>query len=165
VRQHAAATRPASSESIKNVPATDKTTPNARSTILTSRLMGAVAMSSTAGWIALVEGDEPLTYLMERYTERSGLGMHVVADPPPATLFDGHLPALVWFPTLDSLARWRGSNHVGSGHDPAVVVCTTVADERRSHELEADYCVLLSLTYDDFRAALSAVGLLTSGPA
>lgn len=120
--------------------------------------------SSTAGWIALVAGDQSLTYLMERYTERSGLGIHVVADPPPASLFVGRSPVVVWFPSMESLARWRALNKESPGHDPAVVVCTSVADERRTRELEADYCVLLPLTYDDFRAAMSAVGLSVQGP-
>lgn len=121
---------------------------------------GGTAMSSpTRSRIALVAGEQSLTYLMERYTERSGLGIEVVADPPPAAMLMEHAPALLWFPSLESLARWRGEAEHVAGNEPAVVVCTAVADERRARELGADYCLLLPLTYDDFRAAVSAVGL------
>lgn len=117
-------------------------------------------MSSSIGSrIALVAGDASLTYLMERYTERSGLGIEVVADPPLANVLMEHAPALVWFPSLESLARWRAETEPMAGHEPAVVVCTSVPDERRARELGADYCLLLPLTYDDFRAAVSAVGI------
>lgn len=108
--------------------------------------------SPTGSRIALVAGDESLIYLVERYTERSGLGIEIVADPPPANVLQERAPALVWFPSLESLARWRAGNERVAGNEPAVVVCTSVPDERRARELDADYCVLLPLTYDDFRA-------------
>jgi hypothetical protein len=117
-------------------------------------------MSSLTGrWIALVAGNPSLNYLMERYTERSGLRIEIVPDPPPADLFLERGPAIVWFPSLDSLARWRAEGeHVANG-EAAVVVCTSMPDERNARELGADYCLLLPLTYDDFRAAVSAVGV------
>ena len=116
-------------------------------------------MSSPGSRIALVAGDASLTYLMERYTERIGLGFEVVADPPPPTVLEAVSPGLVWFPSLDSLARWRGDGHPTTAAETAVVVCTSVPDERRARDLGADYCLLLPLTFDDFRAAVEAVGL------
>ena len=61
--------------------------------------------SPTGSRIALVAGDACLTYLIERYTERSGLGIEVVADPPPANVLIEHSAALVWFPSLKNLTR------------------------------------------------------------
>jgi DNA-binding response OmpR family regulator len=116
-------------------------------------------MSSPNGpRIALVAGDPSLVYLVERYTEWSGLSIDVLTDPPPAKALSAR-PALVWFPSFESLARWRSDTRPAPGSDPAIVVSTTVPDEGRARELGADYCVLLPLTYDDFRAAVTAVGL------
>ena len=149
------------SESVKNIPASDKTTGGvALDNPDESSHEGGTAMSSPTGSrIALVAGDASLTYLIERYTERSGLGIEVVADPPPANVLIGPAPVLVWFPSLESLARWRAASDQTTGNEHAVVVCTSVPDERRARDLGADYCVLLPLTYDDFRVAVSAVGI------
>ncbi len=114
--------------------------------------------SPTDNRIVLVEGDPSLDYLLERYTERSGLSIEVVPDPPPPAAIADR-PAAVWFPSLDSLARWRSHAMPLLEVEPAVIVCTTVHDELRARELGADYCAVLPLTYEDFRAAIGAVGL------
>lgn len=109
--------------------------------------------------ILLVGEDEALIYLIERYAARGGFRLHVVATPTSEAV-SGHRHAAVWFSSLESLeiARPRETGLVG--HDSPLVVCTSMGDERRARELGADYCVVHPLTYPDFMAAMTALGII-----
>jgi DNA-binding response OmpR family regulator len=108
--------------------------------------------------ILLVGDDEGLTYLIERYGERSGFRVHVERTPNDSD-WTRLEPSVVWLSSLDVLAALRPRETGAVSDDAPVVVCSSVADDRRARELGADYSVLHPLTYPDFLAALSAVGL------
>lgn len=108
--------------------------------------------------ILLVGEDDALIYLIERYTERGGFRLHVIAAPT-AEVISELGPAAVWFSSLESLEGLRPRETGLVDHDAPLVVCTSTADERRARELGADYCVLHPLTYSDFMAAMAALGM------
>ena len=118
--------------------------------------------NSSRPTILLVGDDEALTYLIERYGERSGFRVQV--ERTPANVADVAVgdPAVVWLSSLDVLAAVRPRETGLIGDDAPVVVCSSVADDRRARELGADYAVLHPLTYPDFLAALSAVGITSA---
>ena len=114
--------------------------------------------------ILLVGADEALIYLMDRYAQRSGFRVHVASAPPSGEQLRTLRPAVVWFPSLESLDAVRPREGRLLSDDAPVVVCSSVADEARARRLGADYCALHPLTYPDFLAALSAVGISGSQP-
>ncbi len=117
-------------------------------------------MTETASpTILLVGDDEALAYLIERYGAQSGFRVRVERAPPTVADTAWLEPAVVWLSSLDVLAAVRPRETGLVSDDAAVVVCSSVADDRRARELGADYSVLHPLTYPDFLAALSAVGL------
>lgn len=109
--------------------------------------------------ILLVGDDEALTYLIERYGERSGFQVQV--ERTASIDADGPWPepAVVWLSSLDVLAAFRPRESGRISDDAPVVVCASVADDHRARELGADYSVMHPLTYPDFLAAMSAVGV------
>ena len=120
---------------------------------------GIPVTNSNKPTILLVGDDEALSYLIERYGERSGFRVQIERIPAkPAAVAAGD-PAVVWLSSLDVLAAVRPRENGLIGDDAPVVVCSSVADDRRARELGADYAVLHPLTYPDFLAAMSAVGV------
>lgn len=113
--------------------------------------------------LILFVGDNPtLEYLLNRYAQQSGLRIRVEPAGPAAAELSALQPAVVWFPSLESLeaSQPRSANWVGDG--TPLVVCLSIADETRARELGADYCVLQPFTYQDFLTALAAVGVATA---
>jgi DNA-binding response OmpR family regulator len=109
--------------------------------------------------ILLVGDDEALSYLIERYGERSGFRVQIERTPPNPVDIASAEPAVVWLASLDDLAAVRPRETGLIGDDAPVVVCSSVSDDGRARELGADYAVLHPLTYPDFLAALTAVGI------
>lgn len=109
--------------------------------------------------ILLVGADEALIYLMNRYAQRSGYRVHVADAPPTGAQLQELKPAVVWFSSLESLDAVRPRERGLLSDDAPLVVCSSVADEARARELGADYCALHPLTFPDFLAALTAVGV------
>jgi CheY-like chemotaxis protein len=112
-------------------------------------------MSLAAPVILLVGDDEALNYLITRYAQRHGVTVQRIQAATIAAT-DAR-PEAVWCSSLAALELLR-SNAAGLADVP-VVVCTSTADEGRARELGADYCLLHPLTFADFVAAMSAVGL------
>jgi DNA-binding response OmpR family regulator len=109
--------------------------------------------------ILLVGDDDALTYLIERYGEQSGFRVAVERSPVAPGDRNGPDPAVVWLSSLDVLALYRPRETGLVSDDAPLVVCASVADDGRARELGADYSVMHPLTYPDFLAALSAVGV------
>jgi len=114
--------------------------------------------------ILLIGADEALIYLMDRYAQHSGFRVHVAPTPPSGAQLIELKPAVVWFPSLESLEAVRPREGGFLSDDAPLVVCSSVADEARARELGADYCALHPLTFPDFLAALSAVGVAGDQP-
>jgi len=116
-----------------------------------------VSLSATPVILVIGE-DDALVYLIERYAARAGFGLHVITEPTAAAV-SGFEPAAVLFSSLESLevARPRDTGLVDN--DAPLVVCTSMADEKRARDLGADYCLLHPLTFPDFMAAMVALGV------
>lgn len=114
--------------------------------------------------ILLIGADEALIYLMDRYAQRSGFHVHAASTPPSGGQLRELKPAVVWFPSLESLDAVRPREGGLLSDDAPLIVCSSVADEARARELGADYCALHPLTFPDFLAALSAVGVAGGHP-
>jgi len=110
--------------------------------------------------ILLIGSDAALGYLLNRYAERSGYQLVVNEKILSVTEITTINPAVIIFlstellETTQSLVRWL------TGLDTPILVCSSVADEARSRELGADYCLLHPLIYDDFQAALTNLSTL-----
>jgi hypothetical protein len=110
-------------------------------------------------FILLIGNDSALTYLLERYAQRSGYGLRSLQTIPPLLDVCALRPAAVWYPSLEILEAFQPLNAALTNCDIPLVVCLPVADEVRARELGADHCVHHPMTYPDFVAALSAVGV------
>jgi hypothetical protein len=109
--------------------------------------------------ILLIEPDDALLYLMERYSCR---GRHRLAVRKLEGGVDALWqlrPAVMWFPSLQSLEASMPRQRGRVGEDVPVIVCTSKGDEMRARELGADHCALHPLTFAEFTGALAAVGV------
>jgi DNA-binding response OmpR family regulator len=108
--------------------------------------------------ILVVDGDDALSYLLERYSSRGGFRFCEVHVPWQAPQYPPAGPAVLWLPSIDRLEALR-PREMGVGDDVPVIVCSFVGDEARAHDLGADFCAFHPLQYRDFLAALRAVGI------
>jgi hypothetical protein len=124
------------------------------------RPSGSLAETVEAGLptIYVVDGDEGLSYLLQRYSVQAGMRFCEVGGT-------WHIPpgphrgrAAIWFSSLERLDLVR-PREKGVGEDMPVIVCAFAGDEARARELGADFCAFDPLSYSDFLAALRAVGL------
>jgi hypothetical protein len=116
---------------------------------------------ASATTILVVDGDDALTYLLERYAQRGGFlfcRVHFPWQSPPER--PGGFSTL-WLPSVERLEAVRPRETGVVGDDSPVIVCSSVGDEDRAQELGADFCATHPLKYPDFLAALSAVGVST----
>ncbi len=113
--------------------------------------------SSRSPLILLIGNDVPLTYLIERYAERSGCEVRV--QPIVPTSADGAevRPAVVLFSSIENLEAAQSQIAHFSNAEIPLLVCSSINDQTRAHELGADHCLIHPLTYDGFLAALIAV--------
>ena len=105
--------------------------------------------------IVVIAGDDGIDYLIARYANRAGIDVRVAATLTPELL--AAPPVAVWYSSMEALEHGRPRESGVVGDDAAVVVCSSVSDERRARELGADYCTVHPLTYPDFVAAMTAV--------
>jgi hypothetical protein len=117
--------------------------------------------ASAAPTILVVDGDDGLSYLLERYAQRGGFGFRRVRASSPAAAGDG--PLSLWLPSVERLEAVSPRETGLVGDDTPVIVCSSPEEESRAHGLGADYCVMHPLRYPDFLGALRAVGF--GGPA
>ncbi len=114
--------------------------------------------------ILVVDGDNALSYLLERYADRAGFRFCEVHVPWQAQSYPSDGLATVWVPSIERLEAVK-PREMGISDDLAVIVCSFAGDEARAHELGADFCAFHPLKYEDFLAALRAVGITDRGGA
>jgi hypothetical protein len=117
--------------------------------------------AKTPATVYVVDGDSALSYLLERYANRGGFGfceVHIPWQSRPSLLPGS---AALWLPSLERLESVNPRDE-GIGEDLPVIVCSFAGDEARAHELGADFCAFDPLSYEDFLAALRAVGIVDS---
>ena len=107
--------------------------------------------------LLMIGGDPSLAYLIERYSEQSGLQVMTLSDIPSAAAVHASNPSLLLFPNLETLEAAQGLISDLANSDISILVCSSVADEARARELGADHCLLHPLTYDGFLAVLTAI--------
>ena len=109
--------------------------------------------------ILLIGTDSVLTYLIERYAERSGYEVRVLPSMPSPFDANDVQPAVVLFSSIENLEAAQAQIARLSNSEIPLLVCSSINDQTRAHELGADYCLVHPLTYDGFLAALTAVHL------
>jgi len=117
-------------------------------------------MPSTPPLILLIGQDVMLTYLIERYAERSGYDVHAEPTMPSPSAVRDLQPATVLFSSIGSLESAQALLAELASWEIPLLVCSSVNDQARARELGADYCLVHPLAYDNFLAALT----LTSAP-
>ena len=107
--------------------------------------------------ILLIGNDAALEYLIERYAERGGFAVlvHPIASAPPVGL--EVKPAAVLFSSIENLEAAQSQIVLWTSAEIPLLVCSSVNDQLRAHELGADHCLVHPLTYEGFLTALTAV--------
>ena len=114
-------------------------------------------MSSTRSPVILLIGnDASLTYLIERYAERSGCEVRVHPMMPALSADPGGRPAALLFSSIEDLEAAQAQIAQASSAEVPLLVCSSVNDQAHARELGADHCLVHPLTYDGFVAALTA---------
>jgi hypothetical protein len=108
--------------------------------------------------ILVVDGDDALAYLLQRYAAEAGVSFSRIGDDWPAPPAPRNRRAVVWFPSIERLDLSRPRER-GISDDLPVIVCAFPGSETRARELGADFCALEPLSYGDFLQALQAVGI------
>src|SRR5512136_910839 len=106
--------------------------------------------------ILLIGTDAALAYLIERYAERSGCEVRVHPSVPASSTGPESRPAALLFSSIENLEAAQSQIAPLSSAEIPLLVCSSVNDQSRAHELGADHCLLHPLTYDGFLAALVA---------
>jgi CheY-like chemotaxis protein len=110
--------------------------------------------------ILLIGNDAALTYLIERYAERSGYQVCVrPIVPSPTDGGDVH-PVVVLFSSIENLEAAQVQIVNLANAEIPVLVCASINDQPRAHELGADHCLVHPLTYAGFLAALAATHII-----
>lgn len=106
--------------------------------------------------ILLIGNDAALTYLIERYAERSGYQVRVRPIAPSAADGSEVRPVAVLFSSIENLEAAQLQLASWSNAEVPLLVCSSINDQPRAHELGVDHCLVHPLTYDRFLAALAA---------
>jgi DNA-binding response OmpR family regulator len=105
--------------------------------------------------ILLIGSDVMLSYLLKRFAELSGYHVSTHSQNPSAGEIEALDPAIVIFLSTELLETAQALVEEIANLDIPLMVCSSVADEARTRELGADYCLLHPLTYDGFQIALA----------
>jgi CheY-like chemotaxis protein len=109
--------------------------------------------------ILLIGNDAALTYLIERYAERSGYQVRVYPIVPSPIDDPDVQPAAVLFSSIENLESAQAHLAQLASAEIPLLVCASINDQPRAHELGADHCLVHPLTYEGFLAALVATHL------
>ncbi|MBK9925178.1 MAG: response regulator transcription factor [Anaerolineales bacterium] len=106
--------------------------------------------------IVVVGGDSSLHYLLQRYAERIGYPVRVEESSLSAEAIRKSEPVAVIFPSVEILEGAQSLAVELTNFDIPIIVCSSVFDQARTHELGADYCLLHPLVFDSFSSTVSA---------
>ncbi len=114
-------------------------------------------MPSTLPLILLIGQDVTLTYLIERYAERSGYVVHTASIMPALSVARDLQSTAVLFASIENFEAAQALPGDLTSCEVPLLVCVSVNDQARAHELGADYCLVHPLTYDSFLAVVTAI--------
>jgi hypothetical protein len=117
-------------------------------------------MPSRSPVILLIGNDTALAYLIERYAERSGYQVRSQPTVPSVTSSSDAPPAAALFLSIENLEAAQVQIANLSNSEIPLLVCSSVNEQMRAHELGVDHCLVHPLTYDGFLTALAAVHVL-----
>jgi hypothetical protein len=107
--------------------------------------------------IVLIGGSSSFNYLIQRYADRIGYLITVVPSTESAETICGSKPVAVIFTSVENLGDSQHLVAELTNCDIPIIVCSSAADQNRTRELGADYCLLHPLVYDHFSAVLGTV--------
>jgi len=105
--------------------------------------------------IVIIGGNTSFNYLIQRYGDWSGYSIVVSPTPALAETICRSKPVAVIFPSVENLEDSQSLVAELTNCDIPIIVCSSTADQNRTRELGADYCLLHPLGYDNFSATLA----------
>jgi len=107
--------------------------------------------------IVIISGNPSFNYLIQRYADRIGIPTTEVIPLESAETIVRLKPVAVIFPSVENLEGSQPLVTELTNADIPIIVCSSTADQNRTRELGADYCLLHPLDFDRFSAILEAV--------
>jgi len=111
--------------------------------------------SKTRHTILLVGKDATLGYLLGRFVEESKWALAVLPVITSVQEITEINPRAIIFLSTELLEKAQPLVVELASLEMPIVVCSSVADEAKSRELGADYCLLHPITYDGFQTVLA----------
>lgn len=111
--------------------------------------------SKTRHTILLVGKDATLGYLLGRFVEESKWALAVLPVITSVQEITEINPRAIIFLSTELLEKAQPLVVELASLEMPIVVCSSVADEAKSRELGADYCLLHPITYDGFQNVLA----------
>jgi hypothetical protein len=105
--------------------------------------------------LVIIGGSPSFHYLMRRYTERIGYSIEFISASVSMESVCGLRPFAVIFSSVETLENSQLLVAEMTNRDIPILVCSSTADQLRTRELGADYCLLHPLIYDNFSAILA----------
>jgi hypothetical protein len=107
--------------------------------------------------IVIISGNSSFNYLLQRYADRIGFPTMVIVPSESAKTICEIEPVAVIFPSVENLGGSQSLVAELTNCDIPIIVCSSAADQNRTHELGADYCLLHPLVYDHFSTVLETI--------
>ena len=107
--------------------------------------------------VLLVGKDITLSYLFNRFTEQSGYQLAPHTDNISIQEIEVIQPIVILFLSIELLAEHQALVTELANRELPILVCSATADEARSRELGADYCLFHPLSYHEFQSTLDVI--------
>jgi hypothetical protein len=111
--------------------------------------------SKTRPTILLVGNDVTLRYLLGRFVDESKCTLAVLPVITSVQELTELNPKVIIFLSTELLEKTQPLIVELASLEMPIVVCSSVADEAKSREWGADYCLLHPITYDSFQTVLA----------
>jgi len=107
--------------------------------------------------IVVVGDDSALNYLLGRYVELMGYPISFEKSSSSAEAIRQSKPVAIIFPSVEILAGTQTLVTELTNYDIPIIVCSSVLDQTKTHELGADYCFLHPLVFEHFDAIIKTI--------
>jgi DNA-binding response OmpR family regulator len=102
-----------------------------------------------------IGNDAAMSYLLGRFSERSGYQLIINGEKTTAGEIAALDPAVIVFLSMERFTRDLSLLMELTNLDLPILVCSAAIEEPRARELGADDCLVHPLTYADFETALT----------
>ena len=120
-------------------------------------LKGEFLITTKQPMLVIFDGNSSINYLIQRYATRIG---YLLSVKPTATSAESICQLGVEAVIFSSIGNLEDSQLLVAeltNCDVAIIVCASTADQTRTRELGADYCLLHPLVFDSFFEVLKSI--------